>query len=126
MQPSCNWPFSEKHARQQASIFGNMQAAGLLDDAEATVYLELGAGKGYLGGLLAEVAKPQHLVLMDYRSNYKAKVRCRPPGVRGAVMHAVPLWCCRAIWRCSEGHADLRAQGLLQHTEVHRTALRCR
>lgn len=74
MQASCNWPFSEKHARQQASIIGNMQAAGLLQGAQHSVYLELGAGKGYLGGLLAEVARPKHLVLMDYRSTYKAKV----------------------------------------------------
>ena len=32
----------------QASIVGNMKQAGLLRGAEATTYIEYGAGKGYL------------------------------------------------------------------------------
>jgi hypothetical protein len=51
-----------------------MELAGLLERASETLYLEFGAGKGYLAGMLGEVARPGHLVLMDYRSTFRAKV----------------------------------------------------
>ena len=51
-----------------------MEAAGLLQQAGETVYVEFGAGKGYLGAMVAEVARPRHTVLMDYQSCFRAKV----------------------------------------------------
>lgn len=43
--PALIWP---PRPSAQASIVGNMKAAGLLAGAEATTYIEFGAGKGYL------------------------------------------------------------------------------
>jgi len=59
--PGADAPFSLKHSQQQASILGHMAAAGLLPPATAcaaaavrrAVYIELGAGRGYLMHLLA-------------------------------------------------------------------------
>lgn len=41
---------------QQASIVGNMQARGLLEDAESRTFVEMGAGKGFLSLTLAGAA----------------------------------------------------------------------
>jgi hypothetical protein len=51
-----------------------MEAHGLLEGASETLYLEFGAGKGYLAGMLGDLARPAHLVLMDYRSTFRSKV----------------------------------------------------
>lgn len=46
---------SEKHGSQQASILGNMSAIGLLpQDSSDIVYIEFGAGRGYLTAALVE------------------------------------------------------------------------
>lgn len=60
-------PFSLKHAQQQASIIGNMQAAGLLQDAGQVTYVEYGAGKGYLSEMLSACTDANKLVVMDVR-----------------------------------------------------------
>lgn len=43
----------ERMVMQQASIVGNMRVAGLLEQAEARTFVEMGAGKGYLSFALA-------------------------------------------------------------------------
>lgn len=61
-------PYTPKHAVQQASIVGNMAAQGLLRDAKDTVYVEFGAGKGYLTCMLADCyPEASSLVMMDVR-----------------------------------------------------------
>ncbi|BDA42263.1 tRNA:m(4)X modification enzyme TRM13 homolog [Coccomyxa sp. Obi] len=57
--------FAIKHARQQAAILGQMQQAGLLQRSRSTIYVEYGAGKGYLSCMLAESFGAAELVLVD-------------------------------------------------------------
>eukprot|EP00887_Chlorella_sp_A99_P005730 scaffold1.g5730.t1 len=66
-------PGSDRMAAQQASILGNMAAAGLLADAERRVFVEMGAGKGYLSLALAERCPATRLVLVDVQSCFKNK-----------------------------------------------------
>ena len=58
-----------KHAVQNASIIGSMQALGLLDAGSlaATSFVELGAGRGWLGGMIAETAAAKHVVFLDFK-----------------------------------------------------------
>ncbi|KAK9832324.1 hypothetical protein WJX74_006219 [Apatococcus lobatus] len=60
-------PYSEKHARQQASIVGNMQQFSLTE-IPACAYIEFGAGKGYLSSMLADTTDVQTLALVDSQS----------------------------------------------------------
>ncbi|GAB4817542.1 hypothetical protein N2152v2_004588 [Parachlorella kessleri] len=72
MRPEANRPYSVKHASQQASIIGNMRRAGLLRNLRETVYVEFGAGKGYLSSMLADCSGVGRLVMMD-RRGFKTK-----------------------------------------------------
>ena len=61
-------PFSEKHALQQASIIGNMAKEGLLnpDQVAQMMYVEFGAGKGYLSCMLHDAfADAKKILLVD-------------------------------------------------------------
>lgn len=88
-------PYQEKHALQQASLLGNMEAFGLLESlneekfasrgstsTEATsvsyaakqrAIVELGAGRGYLSHMLCD-CYTVHKVVMIERRAYKFKV----------------------------------------------------
>ncbi|DBA70544.1 TPA: hypothetical protein ACH3X2_011942 [Trebouxia sp. C0005] len=68
LKPDNERPFSLKHAQQQASIVGHMKQSGLLQNAERCVYIEFGAGKGYLSSMLADASAARHFVLLDMRS----------------------------------------------------------
>ena len=53
--PHATTPFEPRHATQQAGILSQMHAAGLLPPPnDGVVYVELGAGRGYLTHFLAE------------------------------------------------------------------------
>ncbi|KAK9813423.1 hypothetical protein WJX73_007811 [Symbiochloris irregularis] len=67
MQPSFERPSDAKHLRQQASIVGHMQAAGLLQggDDSTPVYMELGSGKGYLTDMAAAAFRIRLALLLD-------------------------------------------------------------
>eukprot|EP00250_Pteridium_aquilinum_P000447 c10490_g1_i1 orf=110-1522(+) len=80
-------PFQEKHVVQQASMLGNMESFGLLQSHvpcttgkpkalsksnSDPVYVEFGAGRGYLAHMLADCYKAQNIVLVERRS-YKFK-----------------------------------------------------
>lgn len=70
-------PYQEKHAVQQASLLGNMEAFGLLENASASAkqraIVELGAGRGYLSQMLSD-CYTVHKVVMVERRAYKFKV----------------------------------------------------
>jgi hypothetical protein len=66
--------FNPKHARQQASLVANMRAAGLLTSAPRTVFVEMGAGKGWLTAWLAGESGAGHLVLVDRQPAFNGKV----------------------------------------------------
>ncbi|CAM6095916.1 unnamed protein product [Calypogeia fissa] len=74
-------PFQEKHVSQQASLLGNLEAFGLLraqgkkaedDNKEKWVYVEFGAGRGYLSHMLCDSYGVSSVVLVE-RSAYKFK-----------------------------------------------------
>lgn len=85
-------PFQEKHVSQQASLLGNLEAFGLLraecgsadgkqqqhDAKENWVYVEFGAGRGYLSHMLCDSYGVSSVVLVE-RSAYKFKVRLSLP-----------------------------------------------
>ncbi|KAK9857989.1 hypothetical protein WJX84_004501 [Apatococcus fuscideae] len=75
-------PYSEKHALQQASIVGNMQQYHLTTVPDC-VHIEFGAGKGYLGSMLAEASDIKTLALVDSQSfRFKAdRFLKRKPGL---------------------------------------------
>jgi tRNA:m4X modification enzyme len=50
--------FQPRHEAQHASLLGHAARAGLLARPEETVFLELGAGKGYLSAALVEALAP--------------------------------------------------------------------
>ena len=54
--PHATAPFDSRHATQHAGILSQMHAAGLLQ-LEGVVYVELGAGRGYLSHSLAEACQ---------------------------------------------------------------------
>lgn len=58
---------------------GNMQAAGLLRQPSSTVFLELGAGKGFLSAWLHQVCNAQDVILLDRMGNFAKKVRLWAP-----------------------------------------------
>lgn len=83
-------PYQEKHAVQQASLLGNLEAYGLLEDThvgkvaalasapnhekkQQRAIVELGAGRGYLSQMLCDCYSV-HKVLMVERRSYKFKV----------------------------------------------------
>jgi len=56
--PHATTPFEPRHATQQAGIVSQMHAAGLLQPPDqGVVYVELGAGRGYLTHFLAETCQ---------------------------------------------------------------------
>lgn len=57
-----------------------MEAEGLLSDAPRCVYVELGAGKGWLSAWLAGASGARHLVLLDRQAAFAAKVGGRRRG----------------------------------------------
>lgn len=80
-------PFQVKHVVQQASMLGNMESFGLLRSPNAyaagkekapshsnaePVFVEFGAGRGYLAHMLADCYEAQNIVLVERRS-YKFK-----------------------------------------------------
>ncbi|KAG9459903.1 hypothetical protein H6P81_004411 [Aristolochia fimbriata] len=84
-------PFQEKHALQQASILGNMEAIGILekpdnvgvsempcsngssaDKTSSTSVVEFGAGRGYLTHMLADCYGIKKVYLVE-RKSYKLK-----------------------------------------------------
>lgn len=61
-------PYSAKHAAQQASIVGNLGRVRLLERAPCDAFIELGAGRGYLGAALSRHCPDlKTLVLVDCR-----------------------------------------------------------
>jgi tRNA:m4X modification enzyme len=59
-------PFNNKHGAQHASLIGNMSTFGLFKHPKDTMFIEFGAGKGYLTNALAAlVSGADHLVMMD-------------------------------------------------------------
>ncbi|WIA13914.1 hypothetical protein OEZ85_002485 [Tetradesmus obliquus] len=75
-------PFDAKHAAQHASLVGNMQAAGLLQQPTSTVFLELGAGKGFLSAWLHQVCNAQDVILLDRMGNFAKKADRRLRHIR--------------------------------------------
>lgn len=81
-------PYQEKHAVQQASLLGNMEAFGLLENvneeelarrtstpAETTsavkqqrAIVELGAGRGYLSHMLCDCYTVHKVVMVERRA----------------------------------------------------------
>lgn len=62
---------------------GNLQDVGLLPLGPGGCLVELGAGKGFLGVMIAEAAKIERILLVDCRVCFKNKVghagrRARP------------------------------------------------
>jgi tRNA:m4X modification enzyme len=94
-------PYNSKHARQQASLVGNMAAAGLLEGAPRTAYVELGAGKGWLSAWLAGASGARHLLLVDRARGLSAKADRR-------LRHT-------ALTRATLDLRDLDVGGLLAH-----------
>ena len=68
-------PFDARHATQQAGIVSHMHAAGLLPPpSDGAVYVELGAGRGYLTHFLAEAYAEAHAsYLLVERRAYRHK-----------------------------------------------------
>lgn len=58
------------------AVAGNMAAAGLLAQADRTVFMELGAGKGWLAAWL-HILDPacKEIILLDKVGNFSNKVR---------------------------------------------------
>ncbi|KAG2451847.1 hypothetical protein HYH02_003623 [Chlamydomonas schloesseri] len=75
--PTDQRPFDLKHGLQQASILGNMQRVGLIEPGPqggaGVAVVELGAGKGYLGGTLAGCAGVRRLVASDIVAGLRLK-----------------------------------------------------
>ena len=73
-----------KHTRQIASIIGNMESARLAPEPHATTFVELGAGKATLSGMLSETlsGRGASYVLIDrgtgFRNKCDRKMRNRP------------------------------------------------
>ncbi|CAI9104862.1 OLC1v1003645C1 [Oldenlandia corymbosa var. corymbosa] len=73
-------PFQEKHARQQASILGNMEQFGILEKpgltdvehSEVPAVVDFGAGRGYLTQMLADCYGIKKVILVE-RKAYKLK-----------------------------------------------------
>eukprot|EP00878_Enallax_costatus_P030758 GHUV01033544.1.p1 GENE.GHUV01033544.1~~GHUV01033544.1.p1 ORF type:complete len:214 (+),score=75.18 GHUV01033544.1:1014-1655(+) len=74
-------PFDKKHAAQHASIVGNMEAAGLLSDPQDSIFVELGAGKGFLSAWVHQMCGARELILLDRQGNFIKKVK--PVGLLG-------------------------------------------
>lgn len=72
MKPDSLRPFSLKHARQQASIVGNMEAEGLLQLLPSATLIEFGAGRGYLTSMIADTSPAKQLILLD-RTSFRFK-----------------------------------------------------
>ena len=86
-------PVQEKHVRQQASILGNLENFGVLEnslgrkpsesrklgkededeDDSAPAVIEFGAGRGYLAQMLADCYGIKRVFLVE-RKSYKLKV----------------------------------------------------
>tara|TARA_B100000795_G_scaffold153601_1_gene115135 strand:+ start:136 stop:1866 length:1731 start_codon:yes stop_codon:yes gene_type:complete len=63
-----------KHARQIASIVGNIEQANLSSDPKNTAFVELGAGKGTLSCMLSETAgRGGSFVLVDRGTGFRNK-----------------------------------------------------
>ena len=64
-----------KHSRQIASIIGNMEAAGLTVSPSQTTFVELGAGKATLSGMLSQTTSGHggHFVLIDRGTGFRNK-----------------------------------------------------
>lgn len=105
--PTGHRPYSPKHALQQTSIVGNMAEFGLFKHAPDTTFIEFGAGKGYLTGMLADCfPTARRLIMMDVRGfklvadrslrdRDMLRVRCdiadfEPEGVEGFA--SKPYW----------------------------------
>lgn len=95
--PSCcrKLPYQEKHAMQQASIVGNIEATGILrkpnestesfyqevegrghfgrDESQVSAVVEFGAGRGYLTQMLTDCYGLSKVCLIE-RKSYKLKV----------------------------------------------------
>ena len=64
-----------KHTRQIASIIGNMESARLAPEPHATTFVELGAGKATLSGMLSETlsGRGASYVLIDRGTGFHNK-----------------------------------------------------
>lgn len=71
--------FNHAPAAMLPTATGNMQAAGLLRQPSSTVFLELGAGKGFLSAWLHQVCNAQDVILLDRMGNFAKKVRLWAP-----------------------------------------------
>eukprot|EP00892_Ulva_mutabilis_P007843 jgi/Ulvmu1/5430/UM022_0225.1 len=60
-----NIPMNLKHATQHASIIGNLQQLGLMDEPEKTTFVDLAAGKGFMSLMLVRATAACHVVLND-------------------------------------------------------------
>ncbi|CAM8882885.1 unnamed protein product [Rhodiola kirilowii] len=71
-----NVPFQERHVVQQASILGNLEDLGVLENfsgcVEAPAIVEFGAGRGYLTQMLADCYGIKKVFLVE-RKAYKLK-----------------------------------------------------
>ena len=105
-------PYQEKHALQQASLLGNMEAFGLLKNlneeelgskgscpsesisgghgAKQRAVVELGAGRGYLSHMLCD-CYTVHKVVMVERRAYKFKVLIISEHLKCTTLQ---LYCC--------------------------------
>ena len=98
-RPSHVAPFNARHATQQAAIVSLMASAGLVEEtrprgpgteaaaavaaavARPPVYVELGAGRGYLSHFLCEAYGPRDVVLVErrtYRNKAERSIRREP------------------------------------------------
>lgn len=79
-------PYSAKHAAQQASIVGNLGRVRLLERAARDAFVELGAGRGYLGAALSRHCPDlKTLVLVDCRG-FKLKADRWAGGGKGLLL----------------------------------------
>ena len=92
-------PFEARHAAQHSGILAHMARVALLPPAEDVVYVELGAGRGYLSNTLATSYAEGALLLVERRAyRWKAERHLRQaPRVRVLRL------------RCDVADLDLRA-----------------
>jgi tRNA:m4X modification enzyme len=127
-------PSHPKHCAQQASIVGNMEAAGLMERPKDTTFIEFGAGKGYLTAMLADCwPDAGRLVMMDVRGfklvadrglrdREMARVRCdaadfEPTGALGPTPR--PLWVAHGKHLCGAA-TDLTLRCVLRHLKTNK------
>lgn len=131
---SSHMPFNVKHGAQHASILGNMDKFGLFSHPKDTMFIEFGAGKGYLTNALAKlIPEADKLIMMDnqkfklladrrLRNKKMQRLRCdianfEPCGVDG--FEQVPFWVAHGKHLCGAA-TDLTLRCCYRYLERRR------